>query len=80
MINVSATSTPFRSDFLEFLDDSHEVVGSVAPTFRESFTWPPVHSDLPLNWTLHTLEQAVLIPKGYTRGVFDASEVSLLCL
>ena len=79
---VSATSTPqeFRSDFAEFLDHSHELVGSVATTFRESFTWPPVHSSgVPMNWTLDMIEHAVVLPKHYARGVFDSSEVSLLC-
>ena len=79
---VSATSTPqeFRSDFAEFLDDSHELVGSVATTFRESFTWPPVHSSgVSMNWTLDMIEHAVVLPKHYARGVFDSSEVSLLC-
>ena len=77
---VSATSTPqeFRSDFAEFLDDSHELVGSVATTFRESFTWPPVHpSGVSMNWTLDMIEHAVVLPKHYARGVFDSSEVSL---
>ena len=75
---MSSTSTPeeFRSDFIEFLDDSHEVVGSVATTFRESFTWPPVHS--PDNWTFDMIQHAVVLPKHYIRAVFDSSEVSLL--
>ena len=79
---VSATSTPqeFRSDFAEFLDHSHELVGSVATTFRESFTWPLVHSSgVPMNWTLDMIEHAVVLPKHYARDVFDSSEVSLLC-
>ena len=64
---VSAISTPqeFRGDFIEFLDDSHGVVGSVATTFRESFVWPPSHSsDLSLNF-----DRACCCPphSGYNR-------------
>ena len=80
MDRATSTSQEFRSDFAEFLDHSHELVGSVATTFRESFTWPPVHSSgVPMNWTLDMIEHAVVLPKHYARGVFDSSEVSLLC-
>ena len=79
--SVSATSTPqeFREDFIEFLDNSHEVVGSVVTTFRESFVWPPsLSSDLSLNFTLNMIEHGVVLPKTYVHGVFDSTEVSLL--
>ena len=65
--------TMFQEDFSEFLNDSATLVGSVANTFSPFVVWPPaVDTDVgnPCNYTINTLEEAVILPKDYARKFF----------
>ena len=78
---VSTVSKPqeFKDEFMEFLDESNEQVGSLGTTFRASFKWPPISSlQVPFNWSLDVIKHAVWLPKHYVRGIFDSSELLLL--
>ena len=80
MINVCLQFlNQFRDEFMEFLDESNEQVGSLGTTFRASFKWPPISSlQVPFNWSLDVIKHAVWLPKHYVRGIFDSSELLLL--
>ena len=67
--------TDFQSDFLEFIKDSYNPVGSLADGFHPSAVWPPVSSSDSLEWTIDAVSESIVLPNHYNRGIFDSSEV-----